>query len=605
MSAGAPAEPFFLATADGPRFCMYHPPAGACRGALVYLHPFAEELNRTRRMAALGARALAAQGVAVLQIDLHGCGDSAGDFGDASWQGWKRDVAAAAAWLRARTALPVGLWGLRLGALLALDCARDAAIAPARLLLWQPVTRGNAFLTQFLRLRLAGDLLQDAASSAPAAPDQGGTEALRAALRAGETLEVAGYRVAPALALPLDALDAQALAPSCPVDWFELASAPERPLPPAAARLADAWRAQGVRVDTHLVAGPQFWATPEIAEVPALVLDSAALAATSWAASAPHEAAHEAAHEASHETAHEAPAAAGAAPDGMRALAFDCAGARLYGVLDVPPRPARQGVLVVVGGPQYRAGSHRQFTLLARRLAAAGIAAMRFDYRGMGDSEGAIRPFDTVHEDLRAAVDRFMEAVPQLESVVLWGLCDGASAAVLYAPHDARVAGLALLNPWVRTEEGAAKAMLKHYYRERLLDAALWKKIASGKFDYAGAARSFAKLAGTALAPRRGAPGSQVAEVEADPTPAALPERMHAALAAFPGRVLVMLSGADLTAREFGDLEQASRTWRATLAAPRVVRHLLPRADHTCSRREWQDQVEDWTRAWVLAGAAA
>ena len=77
----APADAFFLDTADGPRFCLYHAPVGECRGALVYIHPFAEEMNRSRRMAALQARALTAQGFGVLLLDLHGCGDSGGDFG--------------------------------------------------------------------------------------------------------------------------------------------------------------------------------------------------------------------------------------------------------------------------------------------------------------------------------------------------------------------------------------------------------------------------------------------------------------------------------------------------------------------------------------------
>jgi exosortase A-associated hydrolase 1/exosortase A-associated hydrolase 2 len=524
--------------------------------------------------------------VAVLQIDLHGCGDSAGDFGDASWDGWKRDTAAAAAWLRARIGGPVGLWGLRLGALLALDCARDPAIAPDRLLLWQPVTNGASYLTQFLRLRLAGDLLQEKGEKAGAGEKSGGTDALRAQLRAGESLEVAGYRLAPALALAIDTLDGAKIAPPCPVHWCELTAARERPLPPAGARVAAAWREQGTKVDVHLAQGPQFWSTPEIEEAPALVdttaalWDDIALPATQSAFMPPVDG-----------------QAAGASP---RAITFDCHGESLVGVLDLPARPhGGRGVLIVVGGPQYRAGSHRQFTLLARRLAAEGIPAMRFDYRGMGDSDGDIRNFEQVEDDLRAAVDRFMLEVPGLREVVLWGLCDGASASTLYAPLDTRITGLALLNPWVRTEEGAAKAMLKHYYKDRLLDPALWKKIASGQFDYAGAARSFFQLAGSALSPRRAEPNSAEQEQEAEAAP--LPERMQAALSAFRGRVLVMLSGADLTAQEFGDVAGGSRPWRDLMASNRVTRHTLPGADHTCSQRPWQDQVEDWTCAWLNA----
>jgi exosortase A-associated hydrolase 1 len=271
------------------------------------------------------------------------------------------------------------------------------------------------------------------------------------------------------------------------------------------------------------------------------------------------------------------------------ALAFDCDGDRLYGVASVPPAPAERGVLIVVGGPQYRAGSHRQFTLLARALADQGIAAMRFDVRGMGDSEGSARPFEDIGADLDAAVTAFMQNVPKLREVVLWGLCDGASAAALYAARDARITGLALLNPWVRTEAGAATATIKHYYRARLFDRTFWQKLASGKFDAGAAVRSAVQLAKTALAP---APAAGTA---------ALPDQVYLGLVNFDGKLLVMLSGADLTAQEFQDASASTADWRALMAQPRVTRHLLDGADHTCSRRDWHDQIAAWTAAWLRA----
>jgi len=264
-TAGAlvPAEPLFLARPDGARFALFHAPAGACRAAVLYLHPFAEEMNRARRMAALQSRALAAHGVAVLQLDLHGCGDSSGDFADASWDGWLDDVAHAVDWLRARCGVPVTLWGLRLGALLGLEHAqRDPAIAS--LLLWQPVLGGAAHLTQFLRLRVAGDMLGNAAGGAT-------TAALRTALAGGETLEVAGYRLSPALALGMESSDGAALIPHCPVHWIDMTTTPERGPAPASLRVVDAWRAAGVAVDLQQVSGEPFWATQEVATCPALI----------------------------------------------------------------------------------------------------------------------------------------------------------------------------------------------------------------------------------------------------------------------------------------------------------------------------------------------
>ncbi len=261
-----PAQPFFLDAAPGKRFCLYHPPhpRSPCRGAFVYVHPFAEEMNKSRRMAALQSRALAARGHAVLQIDLYGCGDSSGDFADARWDIWKQDIATAHAWLCRESGVPASLWGLRLGALLALDAAA-AMNGAARLLLWQPVLRGETFLTQFLRLRLAADMLTGQA------PKEQGTRVLREHLRAGTAVEVAGYMLAPALAEAIDAADAARLAPPPRADWIELAQESGRELPPAAMRLQEAWRSQGTALQARIVTAPAFWLSQEITESPALL----------------------------------------------------------------------------------------------------------------------------------------------------------------------------------------------------------------------------------------------------------------------------------------------------------------------------------------------
>src|SRR5690349_8930312 len=112
-------EAFFLPAERGNRFCVVNRPARETRGAILYVHPFAEEMHKSRRTAALQARRLAELGYVVLQIDLLGCGDSAGEFGDARWDIWQSDVQAGLAWLKARVDAPLALWGLRLGAMLA------------------------------------------------------------------------------------------------------------------------------------------------------------------------------------------------------------------------------------------------------------------------------------------------------------------------------------------------------------------------------------------------------------------------------------------------------------------------------------------------------
>ena len=266
-----PAQAFFLDAAPGKRFCLYHPPQGPARGAVLHVPAHAEEMNKSRRMVARQARLLAAQGVAVLLLDLYGCGDSEGLSGDARWEIWRQDVLLALDWLRAATPGPLSLWGLRLGALLALDAAQDRTDLAA-VLLWHPVTEGAAYLTQFLRLRLAADMLN------PGAGASGGTEALRRLLADGASLDIAGYTMSPALAAAIDRATVDEMTPpACPVHWLDLVPQPGRAFAPARAAVASRLSGCGWLLDTGIVQGPAFWASQEIAEAPALLDASAAM----------------------------------------------------------------------------------------------------------------------------------------------------------------------------------------------------------------------------------------------------------------------------------------------------------------------------------------
>ena len=273
-AASLSALPFFLSADEGERFCLYHEPEPgvATRGAILYIHPFAEELNKSRRMVSLQARAYAQAGFGVLQIDLYGCGDSSGELSKASWDIWLSDLTRAWQWLAERKLGPRYLWGLRLGALLALDLA--TRIRPQGLILWQPALSGRAHLNQFGRLQSAARLF----SSAPAAE---------------QSTEIAGYLMAPALSAAIGQLDAGALTPRCPVQWMELSL----PLQDAAAEYAAAaggagpllqaassllierWRGDGAVVDAYPLHGEPFWSSAEIGIVPALLdASSAAIA---------------------------------------------------------------------------------------------------------------------------------------------------------------------------------------------------------------------------------------------------------------------------------------------------------------------------------------
>jgi exosortase A-associated hydrolase 1 len=258
----------------------------------------------------------------------------------------------------------------------------------------------------------------------------------------------------------------------------------------------------------------------------------------------------------------------------QQASRFNCEGHSLVAVIEVPERPVQRGVLVLNGGPQYRAGAHRQQTLLGRTLAQRGIPVMRFDFRGSGDSEGDPRHFDAVEKDIGAAIRQFQARLPQLEELVLWGIADGATAAMLYAHTDYRVGGLVVLNPWVRAPCADRSTPLPKP-PARLGELEFWRKMAAPGIN----------LAQSMLTVRE-----QMRTTARDPaTP--MPQRIVASLSCFEGPVLAILGGADPIGREF-----ATMIVRYDLRCRRVN---VPGANHTFASRDWRDDVAQVSANWM------
>lgn len=269
-------EPYLLDGKAGSIFAVYFKPTTDRDTGhdLVYVPPFAEEMNRSRRIVSEQARALARRGFGVLVLDLYGTGDSGGAFHDAHWALWQSDIDDAARWIEHRGRRPFGLWGLRLGASLAAQVAATKPKQFPRVILWQPVTDGRMLLNQFLRIGVAAAMSEK---------DRASTDELRAKLSSGHMVEIAGYEISSELAMAVDAirLEECILGPEVSVDWVEIRDEGEgSTLPANKQTVVDNWRRNGVTVSLTAVIAPPFWAVEEPPPVPNLIAATENLIAT-------------------------------------------------------------------------------------------------------------------------------------------------------------------------------------------------------------------------------------------------------------------------------------------------------------------------------------
>ena len=259
----------FIDGARGRILLLMREPVGPARGCVLVVPPFAEEMNKCRRMITEATLALAALGVVSVVPDVYGTGDSEGDFADADWNAWVDDLSLTASWCRSR-AMPVSaLLALRLGSALASEAIRTGAIdGVGQTVLWQPVFDGRRFMVQFMRQRIAVTQLQY--DKAETMVD------IRSRLAAGEIVDVAGYGITEKL---VDAID-NLVAPTAHVGgfgrtaWMELVRDAGRELSAPSAALVRGLREHGGAIEVMTFTGEPYWAATEI------TVNSAVVAAT-------------------------------------------------------------------------------------------------------------------------------------------------------------------------------------------------------------------------------------------------------------------------------------------------------------------------------------
>lgn len=279
-------------------------------------------------------------------------------------------------------------------------------------------------------------------------------------------------------------------------------------------------------------------------------------------------------------------------------VSFPCEDDQLIGIIHKPDKPKRQGVIIVVaGGPQYRVGAHRQFVLLARKLAQNNITVLRFDLRGMGDSTGIYKGFQESEQDIKSAIDTLIAHEPEINEIILFGECESASGIIFYAFTDSRVKGTILINPWVRTEGGQAQTYLKHYYLERLFEKSFWEKVIKGHFNPITAFNSFVHIAISALKWKQASAKHNTEESNFKTLP--LPIKTAVGLKKFSGKSLILTSGKDYIAREFDEVIANTSAWNGVLEQEQITKYNLLEADHTFSRDVWREQASDLCLRWL------
>lgn len=215
-----------------------------------------------------------------------------------------------------------------------------------------------------------------------------------------------------------------------------------------------------------------------------------------------------------------------------RHFTFTCEGAQLVGTLD--EAAGETALLIVSGGNEVRAGAWNGQARLAASIAAQGFPVLRFDRRGVGDSEGDNHGFRSNGPDIDAALATVRLECPHVRRVVGFGNCDAASALML--AEGAGLDALVLSNPWT-IEDDTAEApaeVVRDHYRRRLADPAAIKRLLTGKVAIGGLVRSL-------LAALRPAPAA----------PVGLAQEIARGLSDFSGEVRLLVAARDRTGLAF------------------------------------------------------
>lgn len=257
--------PRFMGEEGAKHFTLQFSCKGRPRAHIVFVPPFGEEMNRCRALVSEQARNFAQSGYSCTIIDFYGSGDSQGELHEASLQIWQENIRLTIETLEREDNLPIILWGLRLGAFVALDFAAKSTVAIDSILLWQPVLSGKRYVTQILRQRVAALVGKNLAPET--------TAQIRTKLADGECIEISGYTVGGVLMQDIESLSLAGMTALCSgkIHWLENVSEPDAALTGATLKAIEQLESLQNDVQVYPFTGPQVWQLHSRDSLPELI----------------------------------------------------------------------------------------------------------------------------------------------------------------------------------------------------------------------------------------------------------------------------------------------------------------------------------------------
>lgn len=299
------------------------------------------------------------------------------------------------------------------------------------------------------------------------------------------------------------------------------------------------------------------------------------------------------------------------------------AGHRLFGMVHRPSVPCASGAAVILLSPgvKMRVAPHRLYLDMAERFVSLGYPVLRFDFYGLGDSEGDVEEeyladlYGAVQVgryigDTIAAMD-WMQRTYGINKFIASGLCGGAITGLLAAVKDRRIIGLlGLAIPVIldgsridfnKYMTEAQLNMTRDGYLRKLADPGAWRswvRLLTFQSDYKTIARSFFKPLLSKL--RQATPAGPVV-VQSDPTDNTNPYFAPAfrQMVSTSRPIYLIFAEMDRLYWEFDKKFVERNRQMLDSYAALYGTHVTKSANHIFSFPEWRDDMLDQCCQWL------